>query len=106
MLIKNHLQLSERIYKRKRIADAYRVEEIDVDSYFFYNLLDVFTQNKNIIRFSTAFDYTTFSIKKFDRDEYIKQSCIKCSSHWVLSQKVWNSIKICLNPLKSQLLNQ
>ena len=74
MLIKNHLQLSEKIYKRKRIADAYRVDEIDVDSYFFYNLFDVFTQNNRIIRFSTAFDYTTFSIKKFDHDEYINQS--------------------------------
>ena len=52
-LIKNHLQLLEKIYKRKDgIADAYRVDEIDVDSYFFYNFLDVFTQNNRIIRFS------------------------------------------------------
>ena len=43
MLIKNHLQLLEKIYKRKEgIADAYRVDEIDVDPYFFYNFLDVF----------------------------------------------------------------
>ena len=35
MLIKNHLQLLEKIYKRKEgIADAYKVDEIDVDSYF------------------------------------------------------------------------
>ena len=44
MLIKNHLQFLEKIYKRKEgIADAYRVDEIDVDSYFYYNFLDVFT---------------------------------------------------------------
>ena len=36
MLIQNHLQLLEKTYKRKEgIADAYRVDEIDVDSYFF-----------------------------------------------------------------------
>ena len=64
MLIKNHLQLLEKIYKRKEgIADAYRVDEIDVDSYFFYNFLDVFTQNNRIIRFSKGFECATFSIK-------------------------------------------
>ena len=42
--------LEKKIYKRKeRIADAYRVDEIDVDSYFFYSFLDVFTQNNRII---------------------------------------------------------
>ena len=76
MLIKNHLQLLEKIYKRKEgIADAYRVDKIDVDSYFFYNFLDVFTQNNRIIRFSKGFEYATFSIKKFEYDDYItKQS--------------------------------
>ena len=65
MLIKNHLQLLEKIYKRKEgIADAYRVDEIDVDSDFFYNFWDVFTQNNRIIRFSKRFEYATFSIKK------------------------------------------
>ena len=53
MVIKNHLQFLENIYKRKEgIADAYRVDEIDVDSYFIYDFLDVFTQNKRTIRLS------------------------------------------------------
>ena len=74
MLIKNHLQLLEKIYKRKEgIADAYRVDEIDVDSYFFYDILDVFTQNNRIIRFSIGFEYATFSIKQFEYDDYIKK---------------------------------
>ena len=48
MLIKNHVQLLEKIYKRKDgIPDAYRVDEIDVDSYFFYNFLDVFLKQQN-----------------------------------------------------------
>ena len=56
----------EKNYKRKEwIADAYRVDEIDVDSYFFYNFLDVFTQNNRIIRFNKGLEYATFSITKF-----------------------------------------
>ena len=75
-MINNHLQLLEKIYKRKEgIADAYRVDEIDVDSYFSYSFLDVFTQNNRIIQFSKGFEYATFSIKNFEYDDYItKQS--------------------------------
>ena len=36
MLIKNHKQILENVYKRKEgITDAYKIYEIDVDSYFF-----------------------------------------------------------------------
>ena len=72
----NHLKLLEKIYKRKEgIADAYKVDEIDVDSYFFYSLLDICVQNNRKIRFSKGFEYATFSIKKFKYDDYItKQS--------------------------------
>ena len=81
MLIKNHLQLLEKIYKRKeRIADAYRVDEIDVDSYFSYNLVDVFTQNNRIIRFSKGFEYATFFTKKFEYDDYITKQSFDLSS--------------------------
>ena len=40
MLIKNHLQLLEKIYERKEgIADAHKVDETDVDSFFFLQFL-------------------------------------------------------------------
>ena len=79
--IKNHLQLLERIYKRKEgIADAYKVDEIDVDSYFFYNFLDICVQNDRIIRFSKGFEYATFSIKKFNYDDYITKQSFELSS--------------------------
>ena len=81
MLIKNHLQLLEKIYKRKEgIADAYKVDEIDVDSYFFYNFLDICVQNDRIIRFSKGFEYATFSIKKFKYDDYITKQSFDLSS--------------------------
>ena len=41
MLIKNHLELLEQVYKRREgIADADKIDATDVDSYFFYNFLD------------------------------------------------------------------
>ena len=78
MLIKNHLQILEKIYKRKEgIPDAYKIDEIDVDSYFFCNFLDIFTKSNRIIRFSKGLEYATFSIKKFEYEEFIaKQSSI------------------------------
>ena len=81
MLTKNHSQLLEKIYKRNEgIADAYRVDELDVYSYFFYNFLEVFTQNNRIIRFSKRFEYATFSIKKFEYDDYITKKSFDLSS--------------------------
>ena len=81
MLIQNHLQLLEKIYKRKEgIADAYRVDEIDVDSYFFLNFLDVFTQNNRIIPFRKGFEYATFSVRKFEYDDYITKQSFDLSS--------------------------
>ena len=55
MLIKNHLQFLEKIYKRKEgIADAYRVDEIDVDSYFFFTISWMFllktTESSDLVR--------------------------------------------------------
>ena len=81
MLIKNHLKFLEKVYKRKEgIADAYRVDEIDVDSYFFYNFLDVFTQNNRIIGLSKGFEHATFSIKKFEFDDNITKQSFDLSS--------------------------
>ena len=46
MLIKNHLQILEKIYKRKKgITDAYKIDEIDVDSYTFFTIFWTFSQN-------------------------------------------------------------
>ena len=43
MLINNHLQIFEKIYKRKEgIPDAYKIDEIDVDSYLFFQFFGHF----------------------------------------------------------------
>ena len=74
MLIKNQLELLEKIYKRKEgIADAYKVDEIDAGFQFFYNFLDICVQNNRIFRFSKGFENATFSIKNFKYDDYIME---------------------------------
>ena len=71
----------EKIYKRKEgIAYAYKVDEIDVDSYFFYIFLEICVQNDRIIRFSKGFEYATFCIKKFNYDDYITKQSFDLSS--------------------------
>ena len=81
MLIKNQLQLLAKIYKRNEgIADAYKFDAIDVDSYFFYNFLDFCVQNNRTIRFSKRFEYATFSIKKLKYDDYIAKQSFDLSS--------------------------
>ena len=81
MWINNHLQLLEKIYKRKeRIPDAYKVDKKDVDSYFFYNFLDICVQNNRILIFSKGFDYATFSNKKIKYDDYITKQSFDLSS--------------------------
>ena len=81
MVIKNHLQFLEKIFKRKEgIADAYRVDKIDFDNCSFYYFLDVFTQNNKIIRFNKGFEYATFAVKKFEYDDYITKESFYLSS--------------------------
>ena len=90
MLIKNHLQLLEKIYKRKEgIADAYKLDEIDVDSYFFYKFLEICVQNNRKIRFSKGFEYATFSIKKYKYDNYITKQLIYRQSYTLTSTKLY-----------------
>ena len=87
MLIKNHLQILRKIYKRKEgIPDAYKIDEIDVDSYFFYNFLDIFTKSNIIIRFSKGLEYATFSIAKFDYEEFIAKQSSDLSSELHVSK--------------------
>ena len=85
--MKNHLKILEKIYKRKKgIPDAYKIDEIDVDSYFFYNFLDIFTKSNRIIRFSKGLEYAAFSIKKFEYEEFIAKQSFDFSSELHVSK--------------------
>ena len=75
MLIKNHLQTLEKIYKRKEgIPDSYKIDEIDVDSYFFYNFLDIFTKSNRIIRFSKGLSMQRSLLKNLNMRSLLRNS--------------------------------
>ena len=75
------MKFCSKTYKREEgIADAYKVDEVEVDTYFFYNFLGICVQNGRIIRFSKRFEYARFSIKKFKFDDYITKQSFDLSS--------------------------
>ena len=87
MLIKNHLKFLEKNYKRKEgIPDAYKIDEIDLDSHFFYNLFDIFTKSNRIIRFSKDLAYATFSIKRIEYEDFIAKQSFHLSSELHVSK--------------------
>ena len=66
MLIKEHLPISDKIYRiAENIPEEVPVEEIDIDSYFFFNILDIASCHNRIIRVSKGLSLSTFAIKKF-----------------------------------------
>ena len=87
MLIKNHSQILEKIYKRKEgIPDAYKIDEIVVASSFLYKFLDIFTKSNRIIQFGKGLEYATLSIKKFEYKEFIAKQFFDLSSELHVSK--------------------
>ena len=84
MLIKNHLYILEKIYKRKEgIPDAYN---IDVDSLYSKIFVDIFTKTNRIIRFSEGLEYATISIKKIEYEKFIAKQSFDLSSELHVSK--------------------
>lgn len=66
MLVKERIKDFEKLLKSKEdIPDIYTIDEIDVDSYFFYNFLDIATVYNRIIRIGQGIWKNCFAIKKF-----------------------------------------
>ena len=72
MSIKKHLNFLELLYKKKEnIPCDFLIDEIDVDSYFFYNFLDVYVVQNRVLRLSKGPFSETYSIKEFIFDPHI-----------------------------------
>ena len=66
MSIKKHLNFLELLYKKKgKIPIDFLFDEIDVESYFFHNFLDVYFVQNRILRLSKGLFRETYSIKEF-----------------------------------------
>ena len=81
MSIKKHLNFLEFFYKKKEnIPCDFLFDEIDVDSYFFHNFLDVLRLSKGLFR-------ETYSIKEFIFDPHIAYQSYKLTAELHLTRK-------------------
>ena len=88
MLIKDHLPILDKIYRiTENIPEEVPVEEIDIDSYFFFNILDIASCHNRIIRVSKGLSLSTFAIKKFTFYSQISVQSYFLSSEIHLNKK-------------------
>ena len=78
----------ELLYKKKeKIPIDFLIDEIDVDSYFFHNFLDVFIVQNRVIRLSKGLFRETYSIKEFTFDSHIAYQKFKLTAELHLTRK-------------------
>ena len=88
MSIKKHLSFLELLYEKKeKIPIDFLIDEIDVDSYFFHNFLDVFIVQNRVIRLNKGLFRETYSIKEFTFDSHIAYQSFKLTAELHLTRK-------------------
>ena len=88
MSIKKHLNFLELLYKKKgKIPIDFLFDEIDVESYFFHNFLDVYVVQNRILRLSKGLFRETYSIKEFTCDPRIACQSFKITVELHLTRK-------------------
>ena len=85
---KKHLNFLELLYKKKiYILFDFLIDEIDVDSYFFHNFLDVYVVQNRVLRLSKGLFRETYSIKEFIFDPHIAYQSYKLTDELHLTRK-------------------
>ena len=88
MSINKHLNFLELLHKEKeKIPCDFLIDEIDVDSYFFHNFLDVFIVQNRVIRLRKGLFRETYSIKEFTFDSHIAYQSFKLTAELHLTRK-------------------
>ena len=78
----------ELLYKKKeKIPIDFLIDEIDVDSHFFHNFLDVFIEQNRVLRLSKGLFKDTYSIKEFNCDPHIACQIFKHTAGLHLTRK-------------------
>ena len=86
MSIKKHLNFLELLYKKKeKIPIDFLIDEIDVESYFFHNFLDVYVVQNRVLRLSKGLFRETFSM--FTCDQHIACQSFKLTAELHLTRK-------------------
>ena len=87
MSTKKHLNFLELLYKKKEnIPCDFLIDEIDVDSYFFHNFLDVYVVQNRVLRLSKDLFRETYSIKEFRFDPHIAYQSYKLTAELHLTR--------------------
>ena len=78
----------ELLYKKKEIIPCdFLIDELDVDSYFFHNFLDVYVVQNRVLRLSKGLFRETYSIKGFTFDPHIAYQSYKLTAELHLTRK-------------------
>ena len=72
---------------KKQLTIYFLIHEIDVDSNFFLNFLDVFLVQNRVIRLSKGLFRKTYSIKEFTFDPHIAYQSFKLTAELQLTRK-------------------
>ena len=81
----NFLELLYR--KKENIPCDFLIDEIDVDSYFFHNFLDVYLVQNRVFRLSKGLFREIYSIKEFTFDPHIMYQSYKSTAELHLTRK-------------------
>ena len=85
---KKHLKFLELVHKKKeKIPCDFLIDEIDVDSYFFQNFLDVYVVQNRVLWLSKGLLMETYSIKEFIFDPHIAYQSYKLTAELQLTRK-------------------
>ena len=89
MSTKKHLNFLKLLYKKKEnfFRCDFLIDEIDVDSYFFHNFLDVYIVQNRVLRLSKGLFRETYSIKEFIFDPHIAYQSYKLTAELHLTRK-------------------
>ena len=88
------------LQEKEKISIDFLIDEIDVDSYFFHNFLDVFIVPNRVIRLSKGLFRETYSIKEFTFDPHIAYQSFKLTAELHLTRKEILFILEILNLIK------
>ena len=87
MSIKNIEFSRVTLQKKGKIPIDFLIDEIDVESYFFHNFLDVYVVQNRVLRLSKGLFRETYSIKEFTCDPNIACQSFKLTVELHLKRK-------------------
>ena len=88
MSLEKHLNFLELLLKKKLIITCdLLIDEIDIDSNFFHNFLDVFFVQNRVLRLNKGLFRETYPFKEFTSDPHIAHQSYDLTAELHLTRK-------------------